>query len=160
MCPWSQWSHLNVKLSNYNVALIPTFGSFYRLYNYRASAHSIISRSGWSNGVCLVTTITFYLFTSQSSFPAKSSIVNTSSIPAPINYLQGQSHARRPYLQPWKQLEVNNEAWLLCFMGHGEIASMIKISVRWKTMALPFLTGLLVKYRLALVLRFAGCYLD
>lgn len=33
---------------------------------------------------------------------------------------------KEPYLQLWKQSEVNNEARLLCFMCHGEIATWLK----------------------------------
>lgn len=73
-------------------------------------------------------------------------------IPLPINYQQGQSDVRRPYLQPWKQLEVNNEAWLLCFMSCCKIATMIKISVRWKTMVQPIPSTPPMKYMLTLFL--------
>lgn len=59
-----------------------------------------------------------------------------------INYRQGRSAARQPYLQPRKQLEVNNEAWLAQFMGCCKIATMIKISVRWKTMVQLFFSRL------------------
>ncbi len=73
----------------------------------------------------------------------QASRAGTSSVPSHINYRQGQRDVRRAYLLPWKQLEVNNEAWLLRFMSRSKIATMIKISVRWKTMVQPFLSSLL-----------------
>lgn len=42
---WSPRSNLNVKLSNYAAALIPAFGSIYRLHDvwYPAGTHSVVS---------------------------------------------------------------------------------------------------------------------
>lgn len=84
------------------------------------------------------------LFTSQSMLSAPHYSPGSLQLPSPppINHRQGRSNVRQPYLQPRKQLEVNNEAWLLQFMGRSKIATMIKISVRWKTMVQPFISTL------------------
>lgn len=78
------------------------------------------------------------------------SLSSSSSLSIPlIHQLYPFSHklsarperCEQPYLQRGKRSEVNNEARLLCFMCHGEIATWLK-SQLGETVVQPFVSGL------------------
>lgn len=107
--------------------VIFTFRSIYSGFDAsRASPSSAKSRSAFTkldNQPCLFTRLWTLSLSSSSSLSV-----------ALIHPLYPFSHkpsarperCKQPYLQRWKQSEVNNEAGLLCFMCHGEIATWLK----------------------------------
>lgn len=113
----------NVKLSNYAM-LISTFSSVWSEYD-RASLFG-----GPDQGLPSPTPITslvfFFFYQPLDALTFLHLHHDASFIPSLINYLQGRARCKQPYLQRWKQSEVNNEAGLPCFMCQSEIATWLK----------------------------------
>ncbi|TNN87937.1 hypothetical protein EYF80_001901 [Liparis tanakae] len=86
-------------------------GGNYDKYSFCVQEHNLMMTHRIGHGRIIVTTGPLHPQIHQPSLPVPA--------PAPVNHRQGQSDVRRPYLQPWKQLEVNNEAWPLRFMSCG-----------------------------------------